>query len=164
MFQIEDIRSSIDKIDENVVEVKKLYSVILSAPTSDQSKMCTYNACSWKTHICSIWTLLPSQTSGCTQWTKSFPVQTLATVVLSSLQSVSLRDLCLVSWKMCCGADLWWWDLTWGGLRSEGSYVCLTNNVGIWKGNVNTVWTCCTWLLYCFCRTSRNTRWPWGSH
>lgn len=34
--QIEDIRSSIDKIDENVVEVKKLYSVILSAPTSDE--------------------------------------------------------------------------------------------------------------------------------
>lgn len=36
--QIEDIRNSIDKIDENVAEVKKLYSVILSAPTSDQSK------------------------------------------------------------------------------------------------------------------------------
>uniref|UniRef100_A0A3B3DVQ7 Syntaxin-3 n=1 Tax=Oryzias melastigma TaxID=30732 RepID=A0A3B3DVQ7_ORYME len=35
-FQIEDIRSSIDKIDENVAEVKKLYSVILSAPTSEQ--------------------------------------------------------------------------------------------------------------------------------
>ncbi|XP_076878538.1 syntaxin 3b isoform X1 [Brachyhypopomus gauderio] len=34
--QIEDIRSSIDKIDANVAEVKKLYSVILSAPTSDQ--------------------------------------------------------------------------------------------------------------------------------
>ncbi|KAM4555416.1 syntaxin 3b isoform 1-T1 [Odontesthes bonariensis] len=34
--QIEDIRSSIDKIDENVIEVKKLYSVILSAPTSEQ--------------------------------------------------------------------------------------------------------------------------------
>ncbi|XP_041695867.1 syntaxin-3 isoform X4 [Coregonus clupeaformis] len=34
--QIEDIRNSIDKIDENVSEVKKLYSVILSAPTSDQ--------------------------------------------------------------------------------------------------------------------------------
>ncbi|CAB1337266.1 unnamed protein product [Coregonus sp. 'balchen'] len=34
--QIEDIRNSIDKIDENVCEVKKLYSVILSAPTSDQ--------------------------------------------------------------------------------------------------------------------------------
>uniref|UniRef100_A0A8C5HIG3 Syntaxin-3 n=1 Tax=Gouania willdenowi TaxID=441366 RepID=A0A8C5HIG3_GOUWI len=34
--QIEDIRTSIDKIDENVAEVKKLYSVILSAPTSDQ--------------------------------------------------------------------------------------------------------------------------------
>uniref|UniRef100_A0AAY4A2S5 Syntaxin-3 n=1 Tax=Denticeps clupeoides TaxID=299321 RepID=A0AAY4A2S5_9TELE len=34
--QIEDIRTSIDKIDENVVEIKKLYSVILSAPTSDQ--------------------------------------------------------------------------------------------------------------------------------
>nr|XP_005173165.1 syntaxin-3 isoform X3 [Danio rerio]XP_021336665.1 syntaxin-3 isoform X3 [Danio rerio] len=34
--QIEDIRNSIDKIDENVAEVKKLYSVILSAPTSDQ--------------------------------------------------------------------------------------------------------------------------------
>lgn len=39
VFQIEDIRNSIDKIDENVSEVKKLYSVILSAPTSDQSKM-----------------------------------------------------------------------------------------------------------------------------
>lgn len=37
-FQIEDIRSSIDKIDENVAEVKKLYSIILSAPTSDQGK------------------------------------------------------------------------------------------------------------------------------
>ncbi|KPP65750.1 syntaxin-3-like, partial [Scleropages formosus] len=35
--QIEEIRTSIDKIDENVTEVKKLYSVILSAPTSDQS-------------------------------------------------------------------------------------------------------------------------------
>ncbi|CDQ62361.1 unnamed protein product [Oncorhynchus mykiss] len=34
--QIDDIRISIDKIDENVSEVKKLYSVILSAPTSDQ--------------------------------------------------------------------------------------------------------------------------------
>uniref|UniRef100_A0A3B4WJR7 Syntaxin-3 n=1 Tax=Seriola lalandi dorsalis TaxID=1841481 RepID=A0A3B4WJR7_SERLL len=34
--QIEDIRNSIDKIDENVAEVKKLYSVILSAPTSEQ--------------------------------------------------------------------------------------------------------------------------------
>ncbi|XP_069027446.1 syntaxin 3b isoform X2 [Embiotoca jacksoni] len=34
--QIEDIRTSIDKIDENVAEVKKLYSVVLSAPTSDQ--------------------------------------------------------------------------------------------------------------------------------
>ncbi|XP_039504398.1 syntaxin-3a isoform X3 [Pimephales promelas] len=34
--QIEDIRNSIDKIDENVTEVKKLFSVILSAPTSDQ--------------------------------------------------------------------------------------------------------------------------------
>lgn len=38
VFQIEDIRNSIDKIDENVTEVKKLYSVVLSAPTSDQSK------------------------------------------------------------------------------------------------------------------------------
>ncbi|XP_017329307.1 syntaxin 3b isoform X1 [Ictalurus punctatus] len=34
--QIEEIRKGIDKIDENVAEVKKLYSVILSAPTSDQ--------------------------------------------------------------------------------------------------------------------------------
>ncbi|XP_075902913.1 syntaxin 3b isoform X2 [Nelusetta ayraudi] len=34
--QIEDIRNSIEKIDVNVAEVKKLYSVILSAPTSDQ--------------------------------------------------------------------------------------------------------------------------------
>lgn len=38
IFQIDQIRNSIDKIDENVAEVKKLYSVILSAPTSDQSK------------------------------------------------------------------------------------------------------------------------------
>ncbi|XP_046705351.1 syntaxin-3a isoform X2 [Silurus meridionalis] len=35
-IQIEEIRNSINKIDENVNEVKKLYSVILSAPTSDQ--------------------------------------------------------------------------------------------------------------------------------
>uniref|UniRef100_A0A669DQL9 Syntaxin-3 n=1 Tax=Oreochromis niloticus TaxID=8128 RepID=A0A669DQL9_ORENI len=34
--EIEAIRNNIDKIDENVTEVKKLYSVILSAPTSDQ--------------------------------------------------------------------------------------------------------------------------------
>ncbi|XP_061107627.1 syntaxin 3b isoform X3 [Conger conger] len=34
--QIEEIRTTIDKIDENVVEVKKFYSIILSAPTSDQ--------------------------------------------------------------------------------------------------------------------------------
>ncbi|XP_051557869.1 syntaxin-3-like isoform X1 [Myxocyprinus asiaticus] len=34
--QIEEIRSSIDQIDEKVVEIKRLYSVILSAPTSDQ--------------------------------------------------------------------------------------------------------------------------------
>ncbi|XP_061736867.1 syntaxin-3-like [Nerophis ophidion] len=34
--QIEDIRSSIDKIDESITEIKKLYSTILSAPTSDQ--------------------------------------------------------------------------------------------------------------------------------
>uniref|UniRef100_A0A672IBQ1 t-SNARE coiled-coil homology domain-containing protein n=1 Tax=Salarias fasciatus TaxID=181472 RepID=A0A672IBQ1_SALFA len=34
--QIEDIRSSIDKIDESVTEIKKLYSTILSAPTSEQ--------------------------------------------------------------------------------------------------------------------------------
>uniref|UniRef100_A0A673K947 Syntaxin 3A n=1 Tax=Sinocyclocheilus rhinocerous TaxID=307959 RepID=A0A673K947_9TELE len=42
--QIEDIRNSINKIDENVAEVKKLYSVILSAPTSDQSKR--------RSHVC----------------------------------------------------------------------------------------------------------------
>ncbi|KAG5286485.1 hypothetical protein AALO_G00015360 [Alosa alosa] len=34
--QAEDIRTSIDKIDENVTEIKKLNSIILSAPTSDQ--------------------------------------------------------------------------------------------------------------------------------
>ncbi|XP_041698983.1 syntaxin-3 isoform X1 [Coregonus clupeaformis] len=34
--QIEEIRSSIDKIDESVAQAKKLYSTILSAPTSDQ--------------------------------------------------------------------------------------------------------------------------------
>jgi len=37
VLQIEEIRSSIDKIDENIAEIKRLYSVILSAPTSDQS-------------------------------------------------------------------------------------------------------------------------------
>lgn len=37
-FKIEDIRTSIDKIDESVNEIKKLYSTILSAPTSDQSE------------------------------------------------------------------------------------------------------------------------------
>ncbi|KAK1791892.1 hypothetical protein P4O66_013877 [Electrophorus voltai] len=34
--QIKEIRTSIDKIDANVTEIKHLYSVILSAPTSDQ--------------------------------------------------------------------------------------------------------------------------------
>uniref|UniRef100_A0A8C7FWB9 Syntaxin-3 n=1 Tax=Oncorhynchus kisutch TaxID=8019 RepID=A0A8C7FWB9_ONCKI len=34
--QIEEIRSSIDKIDESVAQAKKLYSTILSAPTSEQ--------------------------------------------------------------------------------------------------------------------------------
>ncbi|XP_065811086.1 syntaxin-3 [Labrus bergylta] len=34
--QIEDIRTSIDKVDESITEIKKLYSTILSAPTSDQ--------------------------------------------------------------------------------------------------------------------------------
>lgn len=42
-FQIEDIRNSIEKIDVNVAEVKKLYSVILSAPTSDQGKNCQHH-------------------------------------------------------------------------------------------------------------------------
>lgn len=57
-FQIEEIRNSIDKIDENVAEVKKLYSVILSAPTSDQSKTHTRNyesECSFRViqwHVC----------------------------------------------------------------------------------------------------------------
>lgn len=50
-FQIEDIRNSIDKIDENVAEVKKLYSVILSAPTSDQSK--TSFLVTFVYHLCS---------------------------------------------------------------------------------------------------------------
>ncbi|GLD66688.1 syntaxin-3-like protein, partial [Lates japonicus] len=36
LAQIEDIRISIDKIDESVTEIKKVYSTILSAPTSDQ--------------------------------------------------------------------------------------------------------------------------------
>uniref|UniRef100_UPI003AAD9C48 syntaxin-3 n=1 Tax=Centroberyx gerrardi TaxID=166262 RepID=UPI003AAD9C48 len=34
--QIEDIRTSIEKIDESVTGIKKLYSTILSAPTSEQ--------------------------------------------------------------------------------------------------------------------------------
>lgn len=42
VFQIEDIRTSIEKIDENVTEIKKVFSTILSAPTSDQSKTNTH--------------------------------------------------------------------------------------------------------------------------
>ncbi|CAB1432899.1 unnamed protein product [Pleuronectes platessa] len=34
--QIEDIRVSVDKVDGSITEIKKLYSTILSAPTSDQ--------------------------------------------------------------------------------------------------------------------------------
>lgn len=34
--QIEDIRVSIEKMEESISEIKKLYSTILSAPTSDQ--------------------------------------------------------------------------------------------------------------------------------
>ncbi|CAL8275184.1 unnamed protein product [Gadus morhua 'NCC'] len=34
--QIEDIRGSIDKIDTSVADIKKLYSTILSAPTSEK--------------------------------------------------------------------------------------------------------------------------------
>ncbi|XP_068506809.1 syntaxin-3-like isoform X5 [Syngnathus scovelli] len=34
--QIEDIRSSIEKTDDSITEIKKLYSTILSSPTSDQ--------------------------------------------------------------------------------------------------------------------------------
>uniref|UniRef100_A0A3Q2Q7W9 Syntaxin 3a n=1 Tax=Fundulus heteroclitus TaxID=8078 RepID=A0A3Q2Q7W9_FUNHE len=37
IYSEENIRTSIDKIDESVTEIKKLYSTILSAPTSDQS-------------------------------------------------------------------------------------------------------------------------------
>ncbi|KAI7810676.1 syntaxin-3 isoform X2 [Triplophysa rosa] len=35
-IQIEEIWTSIDQIDENVNEIKRLYSIILSAPTSEQ--------------------------------------------------------------------------------------------------------------------------------
>ncbi|KAA0722127.1 Lysine-specific demethylase 2A [Triplophysa tibetana] len=35
-IQIEEIRTSIDQIDENVKEIKRLYSIILSAATSEQ--------------------------------------------------------------------------------------------------------------------------------
>ena len=54
VFQIEDIRNSIDKIDENVAEVKKLYSVILSAPTSDQSEILPasfFSSCPFFSHL-----------------------------------------------------------------------------------------------------------------
>lgn len=44
VLQAEDIRTSIDKIDESVVEIKKLYSTILSAPTSDQSRYLKYHS------------------------------------------------------------------------------------------------------------------------
>ena len=43
VFQIDDIRISVDKVDESITEIKKLYSTILSAPTSDQSN------CFWHT-------------------------------------------------------------------------------------------------------------------
>jgi syntaxin 1A len=36
---VEEIREMIDKIQENVEEVKKKHSAILSAPTSDDSKL-----------------------------------------------------------------------------------------------------------------------------
>ncbi len=60
LFQIEDIRNSIDKIDENVAEVKKIYSVILSAPTSDQSKR--------RSHVHSMWAFWPSSALFSTVW------------------------------------------------------------------------------------------------
>uniref|UniRef100_A0A8C6TQ73 Syntaxin 3 n=1 Tax=Neogobius melanostomus TaxID=47308 RepID=A0A8C6TQ73_9GOBI len=34
--QAEDIRVSVEKMEESIIEIKKLYSTILSAPTSDQ--------------------------------------------------------------------------------------------------------------------------------
>lgn len=37
-IQVEEIRSNIDKISENVEEVKKKHSDILSAPQQDESK------------------------------------------------------------------------------------------------------------------------------
>jgi syntaxin 1A len=37
--EVEEIREMIDKIQENVEEVKKKHSAILSAPQSDDSKL-----------------------------------------------------------------------------------------------------------------------------
>lgn len=50
-FQTEDIHLSIDKIDESVTEIKKLYSTILSAPTSDQSNILLHNYTLHYTHV-----------------------------------------------------------------------------------------------------------------
>lgn len=41
-LQVEEIRASIDKISENVEEVKKKHSDILSAPQQDESKFSVY--------------------------------------------------------------------------------------------------------------------------
>jgi hypothetical protein len=38
VFQVEEIREMIDKIQANVEEVKKKHSAILSAPQTDESK------------------------------------------------------------------------------------------------------------------------------
>ena len=38
-FQVEEIRENIDKIQNNVEEVKKKHSAILSAPQTDESKI-----------------------------------------------------------------------------------------------------------------------------
>ena len=40
--EVEDIRNSIDKIQANVEEVKRKHSAILSAPQTDDSKICYF--------------------------------------------------------------------------------------------------------------------------
>ena len=44
VFQVEEIRENIDKIQANVDEVKKKHSTILASPTTDESKSFLVNS------------------------------------------------------------------------------------------------------------------------
>lgn len=52
LFQVEEIREMIDKIQANVEEVKKKHSAILSAPQTDESKFFIYNCYELYINLC----------------------------------------------------------------------------------------------------------------